>query len=38
MVFFVEAREPGGTFYRVGVGCRLAPHLVSMVVALARFF
>jgi hypothetical protein len=40
MGFFIviEASRSDGTIYRVGVGCRLHPWLLSMVASLIRFF
>jgi hypothetical protein len=39
LVFLVlEASEPHGTTYRLGLGCFLHPSLVSMVAVIARLF
>jgi hypothetical protein len=38
-VFLIlEASQPSGTTYRLGLGCHLHPSLASMVAALSRLF
>jgi hypothetical protein len=38
-VFFIlEASQPHGRTYRLGLGCFLHPNLASMLVALVRLF
>jgi hypothetical protein len=34
----LEARQPNGTTYRLGLGCFMPPKLASMVVVLIRVF
>ena len=34
----IEASQPSGARYRVGLGCFLHPQLASMVAVLARLF
>jgi hypothetical protein len=34
----LEASQPCGTTYRLGLGCFMHPKLVSMAAALARLF
>jgi hypothetical protein len=34
----LEASQPSGARYRVGLGCFLHPQLASMVAVLARLF
>jgi hypothetical protein len=34
----LEASQPSGAHYRVGLGCFLHPQLASMVAVLARLF
>ncbi len=38
MLLYLEARQPNGTTYRLGLGYLLHPHLASMVVLLFRLF
>lgn len=35
---FLEASQPHGTTYRLGLGCLLHPKLASMVAAFIRLF
>ena len=35
---FLEASQPCGTTYRVGLGCLLHPKLTSLVAVLSRLF
>ena len=35
---FLEASQPSGTIYRLGIGCFVPPNLASMVVMLIRLF
>jgi hypothetical protein len=38
-VFLIlEARQPNGAMYRLGLGCIMPPKLASMVVVLMRLF
>jgi len=38
-VFLIlEASQPCGTTYRLGLGCSLHPKLASMLAALSRLF
>jgi hypothetical protein len=38
-VFLIlEASQPRGTIYRLGLGCFLHPNLASMVAVLSRLF
>jgi hypothetical protein len=38
-VFLVlEASQPNGTTYRLGLGCLVHPKLASMVAVIARLF
>jgi hypothetical protein len=34
----LEARQPSGATYRVGLGCFVPPRLASMMVLLIRLF
>jgi hypothetical protein len=34
----LEARQPNGAAYRLGLGCYLPPKLASMIVVLLRLF
>ena len=34
----LDASQPDGGTYRLGVGCNLHPRLASMIVLLARLF
>jgi len=34
--FYLEASQPNGAKYRIGVGCFLPPKLASMVIVLMR--
>jgi hypothetical protein len=34
----LEARQPDGTVYRLGLGCFLPPKLASMVAVIVRLF
>ena len=34
----LEASQPNGTVYRLGLGCRVHLTLASMVTAIARLF
>jgi hypothetical protein len=36
--FFLEASQPSGTTYRLGLGCFMPPKLASMVIMLIRLF
>lgn len=38
MLLFLEASQPDGTTYRVGLGCDLHPKLASILVVLIRLF
>jgi hypothetical protein len=39
LVFFcLEASQPDGTKYRLGLGCLVHPRLASMVILLMRLF
>lgn len=39
VAFFVEASQPCGRVYRIGVGCELHPTLVStLILVIARLF
>lgn len=35
---YLEASQPSGTIYRLGLGCNLHPTLASMIAALTRLF
>ena len=35
---YLEASQPWGTRYRLGIGCYLPPTLVSMMMYLTRLF
>ncbi len=35
---YLEASQPCGTVYRLGVGCLVPPKLASMMVMLVRLF
>jgi hypothetical protein len=35
---YLEASQPCGSRYRLGIGCLLHPKLASMVVMLVRLF
>jgi hypothetical protein len=35
---FLEASQPCGTTYRLGMGCALHPKLASMIAVLSRLF
>jgi hypothetical protein len=35
---FLEASQPCGTTYRLGLGCSLHPKLASMMAVLLRLF
>ena len=34
--FLLEASQPSGAVYRVGIGCLVPPRLISMVTVLIR--
>jgi hypothetical protein len=34
----LEASQPNGSTYRLGIGCSLHPRLASMIALLARLF
>ena len=36
--FYLEASQPSGATYRMGLGCYVPPKLASMVVLLVRLF
>jgi hypothetical protein len=36
--FYLEASQPSGTSYRLGLGCYVPPKLASMMVLLIRLF
>ena len=36
--FYLEASQPNGATYRLGLGCFVPPKLASMVVLLVRLF
>jgi hypothetical protein len=36
VVFLLEASQPNGTTYRLGLGCLVHPKLASMMVLLIR--
>lgn len=39
VALFVEASQPCGRVYRLGIGCELPPALVStVIIVLARLF
>jgi hypothetical protein len=39
VVFLIlEASQPNGTTYRLGLGCLVHPKLVSMVAVIVRLF
>jgi hypothetical protein len=38
VVFLLEASQPDGTIYRLGLGCLVHPKLASMLVLLFRLF
>jgi hypothetical protein len=39
LVFLIlEASQPRGTTYRLGLGCFLHPRLASMIAIIARLF
>ena len=38
VVLLLEASNPCGTRYRVGLGCYVPPELVSAIVFFARWF
>ncbi len=38
MPLYLEASQPNGTTYRLGLGCLVHPNLASMVVILFRLF
>ena len=35
---YLEASQPDGTKYRLGLGCLVHPRLASMVILLMRLF
>ena len=35
---YLEASQPCGTTYRLGIGCLVPPKLASMVAVLVRLF
>lgn len=35
---YLEARQPSGATYRLGLGCLVPPKLASMVMMLIRLF
>jgi hypothetical protein len=35
---FLEASQPNGTTYRLGLGCLVHPKLASMVAVIVRLF
>ena len=35
---YFEANKPRGTRYRLGLGCKLPPSLVSMLLVIAHLF
>ena len=38
VLLFLEASQPNGTTYRLGIGCLVHPNLASIVVMLFRLF
>ncbi len=38
VLLFLEASQPNGTTYRLGLGCLVHPNLASIVVMLFRLF
>ncbi len=34
----LEASQPGGTTYRIGIGCLVDPKLVTTLIVLMRLF
>lgn len=38
LFLIVEASQPNGTIYRLGIGCLVPPKLASMVAIIVRLF